>query len=102
MKILWTEPAISDLEAIQDYIARDSELYANDFVASILDETQRLESFPKIGRATPEAHSPNIRELLYGSYRIIYRIHKEEMIQILTVIHGSRDISRLPRKPWKT
>lgn len=55
MKVFWTDPAIGDLEAIQDYIARDSEIYANDFIASILDEVQRLESFPEIGRTVPDA-----------------------------------------------
>jgi len=100
MKVFWTDPAISDLEAIQDYIARDSELYASDFIASILDEVERLESFPEIGRTTPEANSSKVRELLYGNYRIIYRIH-QETVQILTVIHGSRDVSRLPYKPWE-
>lgn len=100
MNVFWTDPAIRDLEAIQDYIARDSDVYANDLVASILDEVQRLELFPEIGRTTPEANSPKVRELLYGNYRIIYRI-LQETVQILTVIHGSRDISRLPCKPWE-
>lgn len=101
MKILWTDPAIDDLQAIRDYIARDSELYADDFISSILTAIERLESFPQIGRVTPEGENPGIRELLLGSYRIIYRVH-ENKIQILAVIHGSRDLSRLPLKPWET
>jgi addiction module RelE/StbE family toxin len=101
MKIVWTDPAIDDLQSIRDYIARDSELYADSFVSTLLTAVERLESFPKIGRVTPEAGNPEIRGLLLGSYRIIYRI-RQEMIQILTVIHGSRELSQLPTKPWET
>ena len=101
MKIVWTDPAIDDLQSIRDYIARDSELYADNFISSILMAVERLESFPQIGRVTPEAGNPEIRELFLGSYRIIYRI-RQEMIQILTVIHGSRELSQLATKPWET
>ena len=100
MKIVWTDPAIDDLQAIRDYIARDSELYADDFAAGILAAVERLESFPELGRVTPEAGVSKIREILFGNYRIIYRVRKNK-IQILTVIHGSRDVSRLPLKPWE-
>ena len=57
MRILWTDPAIDDLQAIRDYIARDSELYADDFVLGIITAAERLESFPEMGRATPEANA---------------------------------------------
>jgi toxin ParE1/3/4 len=100
MKILWTDPAIDDLQAIRDYIARDSELYADDFILGILSAAERLESFPELGRATPEAGASIIREIIFGNYRIIYRLGSE-MIQVLTVIHGSKDLSRLPSKPWE-
>ena len=100
MRVLWTDPAIDDLQAIRDYIARDSELYADDFIVGILSATERLESFPELGRVTPEAGASIIREIIFGNYRIIYRVH-QDMIQILTVIHGSRDLSRLPSKPWE-
>jgi len=100
MKILWTDPAIDDLQAIRDYIARDSELYADDFVLEIISATERLESFPELGRVTPEADAKEIRELLFGNYRIIYRIHRDS-IQILTVVNGSRDLSQNSFESWK-
>ena len=100
MKVVWTDPAIDDLQAIRDYIARDSELYADDFAAGILAAVERLESFPELGRVIPEVGVSKIREILFGNYRIIYRVRKNR-IQILTVIHGSRDLSRLPLKPWE-
>jgi len=100
MKVLWTDPAIDDLQAIRDYIGRDSELYADEFIFGILSAAERLETFPELGRTTPEASASIIREIIFGNYRIIYRVH-QDMIQILTVINGSRDLSRLPAKPWE-
>lgn len=32
----------------------------------------------------------NIRELIEGSYRIIYEVHSKEDVEILTVFHGAR------------
>jgi len=48
----------------------------------------------------PEADEETIRELLYQHYRIIYRI-KSELIEILTVIHGRRDLGSLKPAPWE-
>ena len=48
----------------------------------------------------PEADEETIRELLYQNYRIIYRI-KDELIEILTVIHGRRDLTSVKPAPWE-
>ena len=100
MKILWTEPAVKDIEAIRDYIARDSELYAASFIEKILFSVDTLVNLPDIGRKVPEADNPNIRELLFQKYRIVYRTLKE-IVQILAVVHGSRDLSSASVKPWE-
>jgi toxin ParE1/3/4 len=63
MLIKWSEPAIFDLEAIKDYIARDSEFYAAELMGKILAAVKKLEVFPRIGREVPEAEDENIREL---------------------------------------
>ena len=55
MKIEWTEPAISDLEGIRDYIGRDSEYYALRFIGRIIEAVERLVYFPEMGRRVPEA-----------------------------------------------
>lgn len=101
MRILWTEPSLDDLKAIRDYIARDSETYAGDFVESILLGVEQLSRFPRMGRVVPEADSPDIRELIFRGYRIIYRVDRR-VVQILAVIHGCRDIWQMPAKPWET
>lgn len=98
-RIEWTAPAVSDLENIQDYIARDSAEYADAVVERLVLSVDRLASFPEIGRLVPEASDPKIRELLVQSYRMIYRLRKGT-IQILAVVHGARNLSGMRPKPW--
>lgn len=99
MKILWTEPSIEDLRNLHAYIARDSEIYASSFVQRIILAVDRLADFPRLGRMVPEADEETIRELLYQNYRIIYRI-KSELIEILTVMYGRRDLGSVKPAPW--
>lgn len=88
-KIRWTPQAADDLEAIADFIALDSGHYASLFVFDVLTAIERLEQFPKLGRAVPEAQNPTAREIIFGNYRIIYRL-KANLVEILTIYHGSR------------
>ena len=99
MKILWTDLAIEDLRNLHSYIARDSEVYASSFVQRIILAVDKLSNFPRLGRMVPEADNEIIREIFYQNYRIIYRI-KGELIEILTVIHGRRDLDSLKPAPW--
>ncbi|HKI04958.1 MAG TPA: type II toxin-antitoxin system RelE/ParE family toxin [Thermoanaerobaculia bacterium] len=101
MRIEWTDPAIADLEAIRDYIARDSEYYGAQFVGRIIDAVEKLPRFPEMGRRVPEARSEiDVRELIFQNYRIIYRL-KADKIQIITVLHGSRNLRGMKPKPWE-
>jgi toxin ParE1/3/4 len=99
MKVEWAEPAVSDLEGIRDFIARDSEYYAIRFVEKIIEAVESLQKFPEIGRFVPEAEEKNIRELLFHNYRIIYRVETSRIL-VLTVIHGARDLSQRENMPW--
>lgn len=100
MKIDWSDPSVSDLEAIRDYIAKDSEYYASEFIGKILDAVEALKGLPKIGRIVPEASQDDIRELLFHNYRLIYRIETERIL-IIAIIHGARELSILKPKPWE-
>jgi len=88
-EIRWTPQAADDLEAIADFISQDSTHYACLFVGNVLDAAQRLENYPRSGRIVPESNDPIIREIIFGNYRIVYRV-KPEIVEILTVYHGSR------------
>jgi len=47
---------------------------------------------PEIGRIVPELEKKEIRELIEGNYRIIYRIKTKDLVEIVTIHHTSRDI----------
>ncbi|MCH7667413.1 MAG: type II toxin-antitoxin system RelE/ParE family toxin [Acidobacteria bacterium] len=66
MKIRWSQQSLDDLSAIHDYIARDSERYAERFVERLIGAVDRLEEFPRLGRSVPEAgEQESIREVIY-------------------------------------
>ena len=54
MNIRWTELAVLDLENIRDFITRDSEYYAVEFTAKIIDAVEKLYLLPSMGRKVPE------------------------------------------------
>ena len=92
-RIVWTEVAVVDLKNIYSYIAKDSDAYAKAVILEIFDGVEQLELFPRSGRVVPEFMKENTRELLVGSYRIIYDIAGSK-IRILTIIHGARLLRR--------
>ena len=98
-RLEWTEPAVADLDNIQDYITRDSAEYADALIERLILSVDRLESFPESGRRVPESTDPKVRELLVESYRVIYRL-KKGSVQILAVAHGARNLTGMKPKPW--
>ena len=101
MKLQWTEPAVADLEAIRDFIARDSEQYAAQFVERVLDLADTFIESPLRGRTVPEAGRVDIREIILGQYRVMYRVEPERVL-VLAVIHGARDLGRHSKHPWES
>ena len=76
-----------------DILDTNSTFYSRLFAVKIIEAIQKLISFPKMGRIVPEIEKSNIRELIYKSYRIIYRIN-DEIIEIVSVFHGSRNFDK--------
>ncbi|MEW5929219.1 MAG: type II toxin-antitoxin system RelE/ParE family toxin [Gemmatimonadota bacterium] len=89
MSVVWSEQALSDVMEIRDFIARDAPRFADLFVDRIFEAVERLTDFPLSGRQVPEFGRPDVREVLLGSYRIVYRIH-EDRVAISTVFHTAR------------
>lgn len=89
--VIWTEPALDSLKNLFEYIAGDSFVYAERVVTHVLNAPKKLADFPFCGRMVPEFQDKNIRELIYGSYRVIYQI-RQNICYVVAVIHGSRDI----------
>lgn len=101
-KIKWTEKASTHLQAIHDYIARDSKTYATRFIKSLIKSTSKLESMPRCGRIVPEFEVYGLREVIYQNYRIVYRITEYNAdIEILAVIHCARDFKKTFCQEWE-
>ena len=93
-KIVWSHEAAADIEALANYISRDSVFYAAAFVQETLDVSRSLNDFSERGRVVPEFGDPNIRELFVKEYRLIYSI-EEDRIVLLGLVHGKRDLKTL-------
>lgn len=91
-RIVWTEPALRDLDSIHSFIARDSKYYADVFLAELINCTERLKNFPRSGHTVREIGNEETREITFRHYRIIYDI-VNDTVRILTVIHAARDFS---------
>jgi len=96
VEIKWTDFAIENLNAIGDYIEKDSFRYAEIVVNSLFNATDILEQNPLAGRIVPEFNNRNIRELIWGNYRIVYIVLNDNRIDILTVHHSAQLLSDLP------
>jgi addiction module RelE/StbE family toxin len=90
MKILWAQEALKQLIEIEDFISKDNPERAAQFITEIIEHTEVvLPGGPHIGRTVPEISNPEIRELIFKKYRIVYRINKNN-VEILTVFEGHR------------
>ena len=87
--ILWTDRARADLVEIGDYIAQRSPSIALRFVDELLERALILSEQPRSGRIVSEIGAEDIRELIHGTYRIVYRLSGDEA-HILTVFEGHR------------
>lgn len=88
-KIIWTEPAISDLNDIAEYIALDKVSAAKKLVQRIFNRVELLSDSPNSGRKPPELGESRYREVIVGPCRIFYRNSGNEVI-VLYVMRTER------------
>ena len=88
-KIIWSSKAINELGRICDYIGENSAYYARLFAENVFKRIEQLELFPYSGRVVPEYNQPDLRELIYQNYRIVYRV-KKDFVEIVWITHGTR------------
>ena len=91
VQVTWTVQAFDDLQALSEYIAQDSPRYAALFTDRLVDASARLATFPQAGRVVPEFERPDVRELLVGDYRLIYRL-RPGLAEVLAIHHGARTL----------
>ena len=89
MRIIWSPLAVDRASEIADYIAQDKPSAAEKWIDTVFSKVEQLKSSPEIGRIVPEINDSQFRELIYGNYRIIYRIETKQ-ISILTIRHGKQ------------
>ena len=89
MKIIWSPLAFDRASEITGYIARDKPSAAEKWIETVFSEVEQLKASPEIGRIVPEINDNQFRELIYGKYRVIYRIERKQ-ISILTIRHGKQ------------
>jgi plasmid stabilization system protein ParE len=91
VKVLWTEAALSQLQAIHDYISHTSPEYASRVIDRLTTRSIQIAEFPYSGRIVPEYDLNDVREVFQWPYRIIYLIKPEESrVEVLAVVHGAR------------
>ncbi|MEP3563105.1 MAG: type II toxin-antitoxin system RelE/ParE family toxin [Marinobacter sp.] len=90
-EVIWTEPAIQELEAIAEYIALDNRAAASHLVQEVFDKTGRLEDSPQSGRIPPELPSSVYREVVIPPCRIFYREDKKRVL-VLYVMREERQL----------
>ena len=97
-EVIWTEPALLQLDAIAEYIALDNPLAARKLVEEVFAKTQRLEDFPKSGRTPPELPNSVYREVVLSPCRVFYREDGNQVL-ILYVMREERKLRALMLGP---
>ena len=65
--IVWSDPAVEDLEAAVEFIAKDSDAYARSLAQLAVDAAESLRTFPNRGHRLPDPKLARYRELIIGS-----------------------------------
>ena len=88
---------LNDIQRNQEYIAEYSPVAARQFVDNIFAKVEQLLTFPHLGRMVPELARPEVREVFYRHYRIIYQVIPNGQLTVLMIqsSHYPLDESRL-------
>ena len=92
VRIRFTKQSLFDLKEIYDYISYDSKKYAQYQILKIRISIKILKQYKFSGKIVEEYNDENIREIIEGNYRIIYKILGDDRIDIITIHHGARSL----------
>lgn len=90
IEVRWSRKAIRQVQQVARHIELDSPWQAQRVVQKIYAVPEALSWSPAKGRIVPEYGDPTLREVSVFSWRVIYRMKKPELIEIVAVIHGKR------------
>jgi len=88
-QLIWTEPALLDLDEVADYIALDDPSAASNYVRKVFDRVERLATYPNSGKRPAELPRTSYREVVIPPCRIFYRVEKNQVL-ILHVMRSER------------
>ena len=92
-RLIWTESALSDLDAIANYIAIDKPDAARGYVQRVFTATERLQQFPTSGSQIPEIPDLPYRQLVVPPCRVLYKISGTKIL-ILSVMRSERQFEK--------
>ena len=88
-QLIWTEPALLDLDEVAEYIALDNSSAASNYVQKVFDRVERLSTYPNSGKRPKELPRTSYREVVVPPCRIFYRVEKD-IVYILHVMRSER------------
>jgi len=92
-EVVWSEPAIADLEAIADYIALENRVAASELLRRVVGHVEQLARHPESGSRVPELGRSRYRQIVEPPCRIFYR-HDGKRVFILHVMRSERLLRR--------
>jgi len=93
VEVIWQPQALNDISGIAEFISKESFSYAQIQTERFFERATVLQNFPLSGRIVPELGTEQLRELIIGSYRMIYYVASESRVEILTVHHNNMLLS---------
>jgi plasmid stabilization system protein ParE len=92
--LIWSSESLDDIDAIAQFIARDSLRHAQSVVDGLFDLGETVVAHPLAGRAVPELRNAQVRERFLYSYRMIYEVHPDRIV-VLAVLYGRRSLESI-------
>ena len=92
-EVIWTAPALNNLNEVAEYIALSHLLAAKNLVQKVFDKVSRLEVHPESGKKPVELQNLNYREVIVNPCRIFYKVDKKQ-VYILHVMRQERDLRK--------
>jgi len=94
-EVIWTDPALSDLDAIADYIALENPDAARALVKRVFTHVDQLQDHPKSGSKPLELRGWRYRQIVEPPCRLFYRVDGDR-VYVLYVMRAERLLS--PRR----
>lgn len=100
-EVIWTEPALQDLDAIADYIAIEDPQAARGLVERMFRHVEQLVEHPESGSRPPELRNSRYRQIVEPPCRVFYRYDGRQVF-VIHVMRGERQFRKARLNERKT